>query len=70
MGALPLFVVGLNFAFARSHLTLKESHLPLIRHRRRSGSIPPSPRRSAGQSPATLPSESDGVAFLYLLRLG
>jgi len=29
------------------------------------GDLPPNPRRSAGQSPASLPSESDGVTFLY-----
>ena len=46
MGALPLFSVGLNFALARFRLTLKEPCLPFLRHWRRSGSVPPSPRAS------------------------
>jgi len=45
MGALPLFAVGLNFAIARFRLTLKEPYLPFLRLWRRSGLVPPSPRK-------------------------
>jgi len=35
--------VGLNFAFARFRLTLKEPHPSFLRHRRRAGSVPLDP---------------------------